>query len=235
MKPRFSWRHAVALYALTLLMCEAHEQAHIQIGRMICGCYGERDFSLWATCEACGAEHLAPIASLAGPLFTYTVIWLGSWLVATAGSARRQAIGISLIFAPLPFARIFTALMGGGDEVTFLRSLSAGAWGTATPRVVAAAVVLLACAPPIAIAWSRIAGRRRLVWIAALCLVPMLAQGAYVRLVLNRILAAGTLATPVIAGTPALIVVHTVAIGLLLAFTWRWLELITAEPTTPAS
>ena len=233
MKLRFSWRYAVALYALTLLMGEAHEQAHIQIGRMICGCYGERDFSLWATCQECAAPYLAPIASLAGPLFTYAMIWLGAWLLATGGSARRRAIGISLIFAPLPFARIFTALVGGGDEVTFLRSLSAGAWSATTLRVVAAVAVLLACAPPIAIAWSKMAVRRRLLWIAALCLVPMLAQGAYVRLVLNRILAAGILETPVIAGTPALIVVHTVAIGLLFAFMWRWLDLIADEPSTP--
>ena len=61
----------------------------------------------------------------------------------------------------------------------------------------------------------------------------MLAQGAYLRPVLNRVLAAGALATPMIAVTPALIVVHTVAIGLLFAFMWRWLELITEEPSTP--
>jgi hypothetical protein len=226
MQLQFRWRYAVALFVLTLLCGEAHEQAHIQLGRLVCGCYGERDFSLWATCDACSAPSLAPLASLAGPLFTYAAIWLGAWLVGSRQSPVRQAVGLSLIFAPLPFARIFTVLMGAGDEATFLRTVYGAEIGRSAAVIIAAAVVLLACAPPIVIAWTRLAGRRRWVWVVGLCLIPMLAQGAYVRLVLNRILAAGFLATPVIAGSPALVVVHTAVAALAFAFVAKWLLLI---------
>jgi hypothetical protein len=225
MELRFNWRFAFALFVLTLLMGEAHEQAHIQFGYWACGCYGPRDFSVWQVCEACASPSLARFASLTGPLFTYAAIWLGAGVMAWGRSGAMRAVGLALVFAPLPFARIFTVLMGSGDEATFLRSLLG-----AGPVPVALAVLLVAvsCVPPILIAAARLKAKRRVAWIAALCLLPMLAQGAWVRLVMNGLLARGLGGEPSIAGSPAIVMAHTAVAAVVFAAAARWLPSVVA-------
>lgn len=223
MELRFTWRFAFALFLLTLLTCELHEQAHIQFGAFVCGCWGERDFSVWRTCAKCAAPSQAFVSSLMGPLFTYAVVWLGAGLMARARSPAQRTVGLALVFAPLPFARIFTVLTGSGDEVVFFRALLGSdsrptAWG------LAALLVVLACVPPIVMAWRRLVPRRRILWIGGLCVLPMLAQGAWVRLVMNGLLARGVGDASSIAGSPVLVMAHTAAVAVLLAFTARWLE-----------
>ena len=51
-------------------------------------------------------------------------MWLGVWLLLGAGTAARKSIGFTLIFAPLPLARFFSALAGGGDEKVFMMSVA---------------------------------------------------------------------------------------------------------------
>lgn len=231
MELRFNWRFAFALFALTLLMGEGHEQAHIQFARWACGCYGARDFSLWGSCEACASPSLAVLATLMGPLFTDAACWLGAALLARGRSPARRSVGLALVFAPLPFARIFTVLTGSGDEQTFLRAvLGAG------PAASALAVLLVAltCLPPLLIAASKLAPRRRVACVVALCLLPMLAQGAWVRLVMNGLLARGIGAAPVIAGSPALVLVNAVVAAVALAFVARWLPSVEAGRAAPA-
>lgn len=220
MQLRFNWRFAFALFALTLLLGEGHEQAHIQFARWACGCYGVRDFSFWSACEACASPSLARLSTLTGPLFTYAGCWLGAVLLAQGHSRVQRGVGLALVFAPLPFARVFTVLTGSGDEQAFLRALlGAGpiAWALAVLWVA------LTCVPPILIAASKLASRRRIVWVAALCLLPMLAQGVWVRLVMNSLLARGVGAEPSIAGSPALIVLNAVVAAVALVFAARWL------------
>ena len=244
MELRFNWRFAFALFVLTLLTCEGHEQAHIQFGGWACQCYGERDFSLWGLRENCAAPDLARFSSLAGPAFTYLVIWLGAGLVRWGRSSAQRAVGLALVFAPLPFARIFTVLMGSGDEVVFLRSMLANADSGSSNSAVPLAMLLVfvSCIPPIVVAWRSLDKRRRGLWIAGLCILPMLAQGFYIRLVLNKLLALGFLAAPSIAGSPAFVLMHTALAATVFVFVAPWLLSVVAgkkarssdQPSSPS-
>lgn len=140
----------------------------------------------------------------------------------------RAGTGSALIFAPLPFARIFTAMMGRGDETTFVRAM-VGDDASGGAAVFGAGIVLTFRVPPIAIAWNRLVRIGRAHWIVGLCVLPMVARGLYVRLLLNRILSSGYLSTPIVGGSPLLIVVHTAAVPVLLALVVRWLEDAPAE------
>ena len=43
--------------ALTFVMHEAHEIVHTTIGRLICGCWGQRDFNVWGLCGDCSEQN----------------------------------------------------------------------------------------------------------------------------------------------------------------------------------
>ena len=221
MRVRITWRYLLAFFALTLLLGEAHEQAHITTGRIVCGGYGPRDFNAWRTSAECVRPHLALLATTTGPLFSYAVMWLGAWLLARGGSAARRAVGFSLVFGALPFARVFTALMGGGDEGVVLRRLLGGELSRESIRWVTVALVLACCAPPVVIAYRNMRNRFRALYVAGFCVLPLLILGVYVFMFLNGLLARGVWATPPIAGTPPLVVAHTLLMAAVLAFSGR--------------
>ncbi|HMX80719.1 MAG TPA: hypothetical protein PLG91_10430, partial [Ferruginibacter sp.] len=109
MKLRISWQFVLAFFALNMVMGELHEQAHISTGYWICGCYGSRDISSWSTCVDCANPAWAFWATATGPLFSCSRMWLGAWLFTQSGSVAKRSMGFSLVFANLPFARMFTA------------------------------------------------------------------------------------------------------------------------------
>jgi hypothetical protein len=114
MNVNITWSYAVVFFALNMIMGELHEQAHITTGFLVCGCYGPRDFNVWSTCDQCAHPSLAILATLAGPLFSCTLMWLGAIFFCKSNNKLKQSFGFSLVFANLPFARIFTALNGWG-------------------------------------------------------------------------------------------------------------------------
>ena len=151
-------------FALNMIMAELHEQVHIQTGYLMCGCYGPRDFNVWATCEHCSLQHWTFLATLAGPLFSCSLMWLGTWWVAKSSNPQRIILGFLLIFANLPFARIITAVAGGGDEKVVIQAVS----GIADPlvrRLVTVLVVTSICLPPMMIAFSKLNVQKRFLWI----------------------------------------------------------------------
>src|SRR5689334_11645875 len=100
----------MAFLCLCFVCSELHEQAHIQTGYGLLHPYGSRDFNTWQTAPGAGPVWLA---TLAGPLFSYTLAWVGCLLL------RQRALrplGVVLVFAALPFAHILTVFAGGGDE-----------------------------------------------------------------------------------------------------------------------
>jgi len=219
MELKFGWKYALAFLALNGVVSELHEQAHITTGRLLVGCYGPRDFNVWQPCAA----HPNPVpwaASVAGPLFSYAVMWLGVWLLLRGAQATRRALGLALIFAPLPFARVFTALAGGGDEKTFL-TLWLESPGLA--RVLAIVLTLVACGLPVYYAWRALSNRHRGWIVAGLCVLPMLAVYAYKFKILNTLLLQGLWADPPVLGTPPIVLAVFALMVLATAATWRWL------------
>jgi hypothetical protein len=209
-----------AFFALNGVVSELHEQAHITTGRLVHGCYGPRDFNNWQECAASSV----PLASMAGPVFSYIVMWLGAWLLARAATPARRALGFALVFSPLPFARVFTVLMGGGDEKIFLTAFAGDAVPPGVLRACALALTLLFCAPPVWMAWRALDNRHRGWIVAGFCVVPLLVIWVYKFKVLNGLLLQGVLATPVILGTPAFVLLVFALMLLATMLTWRWLQ-----------
>ncbi|HZX26957.1 MAG TPA: hypothetical protein VFF16_07820 [Telluria sp.] len=219
MELKFGWKYALAFLALNGVVSELHEQAHITTGRLLAGCYGPRDFNVWQAC----ADHPSPVpwaASVAGPLFSYAVMWLGVWLLWRGAQVAHRAVGLALVFAPLPFARVFTALVGGGDEKTFLTY-----WldNPGLGRAGAIALTLVACGLPVFYAWRALANRHRGWIVAGLCVLPMLAVYAYKIKFLNSLLLQGRWDAPPILGTPPMVLAVFALMVLATAATWRWL------------
>ena len=121
MKLKLTAIYVLTFLALTFLMHEVHEIAHTTVGRIICGCWGQRDFNVWGVCDTCNSP-LAIVATLAGPLFTFLMIWYGTTFLKDNNSNAEKSFGFSLIFANLPFARLLTSILGGGDEVMVIRN-----------------------------------------------------------------------------------------------------------------
>jgi hypothetical protein len=210
MPVRVTLRYLLAFAALVLVSSELHEQAHITVGRLVCGCYGPRDFNVWTTGTPCANPSLTVLASLAGPLFSYALMAMGAWMLARGEGARRAA-GWALVFAPLPFARLFTAAMGGGDERTALRMLWPDVGGAWSGRLLAFAIVASLAVPPLVVAWRSLRGDRRWLSFVGFLLAPMLFSFVWAHLVMNRILEAGILDETLLLGTPSLVLLHALA------------------------
>lgn len=198
-------RNTTALLALTFLMQETHELAHTSVGRLICGCWGPRNFNLWGLCRQCAAgEPLTLLATFAGPLYSFSVIWIGYYLLYRA-SARAKSVGFALVVSSMPFSRVLTPLIGGGDEIFGMTRLGvdhALAWGIALALVFALAV------PPIVRIYTLIGNRRRVLWMVGLILVPFLLTGAVVFGVLQGlVLRSGILRDAWIMGSPMIVTV----------------------------
>lgn len=208
MQLKITWKYVVAFIALNFIMGELHEQVHINTGFFICDCYGPRDFNVWSTCEACANPALTWLATLAGPLFSCCLMWLGACWFAWSASDTKRMIGFSLLFANLPFARIFTALVGGGDEKVVVQSLLGDTGNDLTGKIIAAVVVTLICLPPILIVGRRIWNRHKWAIVSAFAIIPLLYGMLYQRMFLNRVLDNGFLNNSHILGTPDLILYH---------------------------
>lgn len=123
MKIKITFKFIVAFLALTFVMLELHEIVHTTVGRIICGCWGERDFNAWEICESCRNSKLAWLSTLAGPIFTFIMIWIGSSYLKISNTNQQKSLGIALIFSNTPFGRILNPFLKSGDEVTLMHKL----------------------------------------------------------------------------------------------------------------
>ncbi|KUG09932.1 hypothetical protein [Solirubrum puertoriconensis] len=222
--------YVVAFLLCTLVFTELHELAHLTVAGLVCGCYGPRDFNVWETCVQCSNPELGFLASAAGPLFSYAMMWLGMWGLRSANPVRR-GLGLTLLFANLPFARLLTVAMGGGDELTLVRALAGSSEAYALYRGIATAVVFALGGIPLIVALRRIGNRRAWLWVAGLCVAPLLFEFGYLFQLMNGLLERGTLADVWFMGTPGLIWVHSLLALMLLLLMLPYLPSIDANVT----
>ena len=222
MKFRPAPRFWLAFVALLFVMHESHEIAHTTVARLICGCWGPRDFNVWSTCEGCAVLHPSEIvATFIGPLFTFALIWIGYAWLAPGRSRGQQSAGFALIFANMPFARILTAAMGGGDEVFGLTQVLGNhplAWGLGL------GFILAMCALPLVRAYRALAPRRRVLVFVGFLLLPLVVDLVVVLGVLNSLLTREILATPGVLGSPIIVNLWTVLVGVTLLLTYPALQ-----------
>jgi hypothetical protein len=217
------WRYLAACVALLVVIHEAHELAHTATGRVLCGAWGPRDFNTWALPEGCATW----LPTLAGPILSFAVMWAG-WLV-LRNRPTGWPLGVGLVLMANPLGRWFTAAMGGGDEGVLVREwfgLPRGVLAT----ILAFGLVAALSSMPLAAAWRSLEVRRRLPAYLGMILLPMLVTGLLLFVLGNQLLRRGLLAQPLIAGTPLLVwLVTLAAVAALIAF--RGALLSTRHPT----
>ena len=200
----------VSFIALLFVMNEAHEIVHTSVGRLICGGWGQRDFNVWGLCGDCLAQHPAALfATFAGPIFTFIMIWIGASYLGQNKTNEQRSFGYALIFANMPFARLFQPLTGGGDEVWALTKLL---HNRLLAQVIGFAVILLITAYPLYKAYTLVQNKRRVLWFILFFLTPVLIDEIILLGVMNGLLQKGILNTYWILGSPVLVTVWTATV-----------------------
>ena len=205
MKITLTPKNSVALLFLSFIMQETHEIAHTGTGRIICGCWGRRNFNLWNLCSGCSDEtRLSILATYAGPVYSFLVIWLGYFMLSKS-TAKLKSIGLALIVSSMPFSRILTPIFGGGDEVYALSSL----WNNHTLAwVVAVGIVLALAVPPCVKVWNTIENDHKALWFLGLIFIPFIMTGIVVFGIFQTfLLGNGVLKEYWVLGSPMLVTV----------------------------
>jgi hypothetical protein len=193
--PTLRWLLAAALFAL--VAHEMHELVHTGAGRLICGAWGTRDFNVWSLAEGCESW----IPTLVGPLFSWTLMWIGVALLLSQVEERRR-VGLACVFAPNPLGRLLPALLGGGDEGVIARHFLGTVGLRARGAVILAAVAVIL--PPLIFAWRSLPIARRLGWFVLLFVGGILVTGPLLLGLGNALLSRGILAGPGGGGAPPL-------------------------------
>lgn len=208
--PRLTVRWLLAFLALILIAHDLHELVHTALGRVLCGAWGPRDFNAWRLADGCSTVW----PTIVGPLLSYVIMWGGVALMIRR--PERAALAVAVALAPNPFARVFTAVMGGGDEGVVTRSLFGLDRGPVATALTSA-FVLAVCGPVLLAGWRAVRGSMRPAVYAVLVLLPMLETGVLFT-TLNPMLQRGVLASPAWVGAAPLIwVVSAVGVALALA------------------
>ncbi|MFP2995621.1 hypothetical protein ABN763_06905 [Spongiivirga sp. MCCC 1A20706] len=205
---RFSYPYATAFCLLLFLCGELHELVHTSVGRLLCECWGSRDFNVWSLCESCKiSDQLSTIATFAGPMFSFGLIWLGWLLLKKNDKKGIKSLGFSLIFANLPFARIYTAAYGAGDEVSALYTLSSNykfSWILGLLIVVGLSII------PLVAAFKAIKNKNRIGIFVLFLIGPMIISLIVVLGLMNTLLSNGLLNKTWVLGSPLLVTLWTI-------------------------
>ena len=225
------------LLALLFVMGETHEIVHTAVGRLLCGCWGPRDFNVWSLCEGCSEEvSLSILATIVGPVFTFGVIWWGFVLLRSSASPDQKSLGFALVFANLPAGRIVTAAMGGGDEVYSLRQIFVGGAESIPLWILGVTIVVALSAPPLYRAFKVLVSRWRWATFVGFLIVPFVLYLVVVLGLMNTLLTRGLLDQNGVIGSPILVNVWTVFWVVVLGATWTQLyDLLTPASETVSS
>ena len=128
-----------------------------------------------------------------------------------------KVLGFSLLFANLPFARIFTALAGGGDEKVVIQTILGGA-DPSLCKLITTLVVTLICLPPMIIAYRKLIVSNPFLVITGFAIIPLIYGMLYHHIFLNWLLKKGIASGSYILGTPSLVLLHFLLMALVLFF-----------------
>lgn len=174
---RFTPRLIAQFLALSFLALGAHELVHHLVARLGCGGWGTVSF--WQFTPPAGCRGGTLVATAAGPLFTWLLIWGGRAMVRHGETCA----GAMLIVANLPLARLGSALLGRGDEMAVARALVPGdlLW---LPVI---GLTLLLFWPPVEAVARALPARGRAALLLGALTVPLLWDAA-LRALLDRLL-----------------------------------------------
>lgn len=208
MQINITFRYCLAFMAFVFVFGQLHELAHLTAAYVICGYPGSQaDFNLWTLCGDCQANPNGYIATIFGPVFSYVMMWAG-YFILRSSHKKYWGIAVVLIMGNLPFARIFTVGMGGGDETTVLKILF-----STEPvfliKIIGFLLVSSLAFPPVFMVYKRLQNKRKLLVIIIFCVAPMLIMMPYEFVLLGKLLKSGFMARQHILGVPDFVYLHT--------------------------
>jgi hypothetical protein len=216
MKIKITGKFVIAFLALTFVMLELHEIVHTAVGRIICGCWGLRDFNAWEICETCQNIKFAWLSTLAGPVFTFIMIWLGSNYLKITNTNQQKSFGIALIFANTPFGRILNPLLKSGDEATLMNMIIEN---ISLASFITLVIILLITVYPMYKAYKTIENKP-IGYFSLLFFAPVFIIILVILVVLNTILSKGILSEVGLLGSPIIVNIWSVFV-LLILFMFR--------------
>lgn len=159
-----TWQMLLGLALLCWVASFTHEFTHHLTGWLVCGEVGRMSLNRFVLAEACAGPW--PVSTAAGPALSYLMMWLGAWMV---WRGKRPLVGFALVVAYIPFLRLLTAAMGGGDEGVLMRLAfpEAGRWP-------ALALVLALTLPPLILCFRALSNPRRVAVFFAAFLLPLI-------------------------------------------------------------
>lgn len=224
-KLNLTFKNTLAFASLVLVLHELHEIAHTAVGRIICGCWGERNFNSWGIC--CD-DPITIIASIAGPLFTYVIIYLGYYLLSERfdGIPGKKSLGFALVFGSLPFGRLFTALIGKGDELFELKFFFGDYLSETVLWVMAILLVTAILFAPLYRSWQSLHPNKRWWVFIGFLLLPFVIDILVVIIGMNQVYQAGILDQVGLMGSPVIVNLWTLLWVAILAVSWKELKTI---------
>jgi hypothetical protein len=223
---KLSISYIISFLLLTVVLLEQHEIVHILVGRFICACWGVRDFNGWSICDECDKVHLISwMATLAGPLFSFGIMWMGMFRISSPNS-NNKAIGFSLIFANIPFGRICEAMKGADDEMVVTRHLLRNNFSFSQMILICPGFVLIPGLPPIIKAFRVLINNYSWLYIPGFLTLPIAFILIYILIGMNSLLSNRFLSNIGIIGTPLLITIHTTIAIAMLIFLYKKLFLL---------
>lgn len=200
---RLTWQYLAAFAALTVLCGTSHEFVHHFAGAAVCGAFGTKTFNSFDLAPGCAANPWRLWPTVAGPAFTFALMWGGAAMLRGADEARRR-LGLALVFANFPINRLFFVLVGANDEQWVARQL----FGPSRAAFWATVLLVWAVAlPPLVAAVRALGNRPRAAWGAGFVVLPFVFVVLFAGLLLENylLLDRRVLAAPVL-GVPLLIV-----------------------------
>ena len=171
MKPVSAFCAIIGLLLLQIVCLEFHELGHHIVGRLICGCWGTRDFYNWILCGRCESKQAMMLATAAGPLMNIILCWI-SVLFLISSDPVKKSIGLYLLFANLPIVRWLAVSDGGGDEFVAMKYFLGNRISWYQLRVLAFAIESVLLLPPMFVAYKNMEGRWKPLWFVLLCFIP---------------------------------------------------------------
>ena len=142
-----------------MLYASLHELIHHFAGYFICGDWGYKTFNYFET--ACETDRKSLLATYMGPLFSFTMMYVGAYFLIMKSSNFIKHLGFAMIFAQLPFQRMVSPFFKMNDEFYATSIL----YGNTTFIYWAVIITIwIICIPPLIKAYLSIGNKYRMIW-----------------------------------------------------------------------
>ncbi|MCE7995757.1 MAG: hypothetical protein HEP71_27510 [Roseivirga sp.] len=218
-KLKLTLKYCIALYCISMLYASLHELVHHFAGYLVCGAWGVKSFNSFAT--ACEGENISYLATYAGPVFTFIMMYVGMAMLRANKSNFHSHLGFAMIFAQMPVQRMLGPIMGFNDELYATGKL----FGYTTVNTWIVIILVWAiCVPPLIQAYKAIQNKQRLLWFLLYALLlPYILFGPMFFLLEYLMLEKGVLDQAII-GIGLLFIINEVVTILLYLKTKKYLD-----------